>query len=100
MSDLKPTTPGDLLRDAAKLVEAALRRLDVAELPCPHCARGLFHNYEQARAYESLLNVPKRLRDSASTLDASVDDDGNPRESSRGYTEAVTLKRGRPAEGG
>lgn len=53
------------LEAAARLVELALRQLDTKSVPCATCSARLFKRYDQARVYESLSDLPTKLRRAA-----------------------------------
>ena len=91
-SDAHDMAPSGLLRAAARLVERALIKLDMTEAPCPHCAARLFENMDAARVYEQLTDLPEKLRNAAERVEGSIQTDGRPRRSSRGFLDAMVKK--------
>lgn len=64
------TDAPDLLRQAADLVDRALRQLDVHETTCAACARRDFTDRVQASIFEQLAPTPEKLRATANRLAA------------------------------
>jgi len=63
-----PKTREDRLLDAAALIESIVEELDLRTRDCPHCGQGTFVNTPEARLYERLSELPKRLRNAAIAL--------------------------------
>lgn len=59
----------ELLRNAAKLVDRALLKLDMREYPCLECGTRHFRNRAHAKVYEALTNTPLRLQEAANRLE-------------------------------
>lgn len=93
MSDIKSDAheigAADLLRSAARLVERAITKLNMAEATCPTCDARLFADRENARIYQALAETPERLRNTAERLDTATKEGAK---ASRGYATAVERK--------
>ena len=61
-----------LLRAAARLVERAVLKLNMAEAPCPHCGTRLFADIDHARVYEQLSGYKEKLENAADKVEASL----------------------------
>jgi hypothetical protein len=59
----------DLLRSAARLVEEALKQMDMTETACT-CGARHFHNPVDAKVHEQFSETPRKLRDAADRLTA------------------------------
>ena len=88
-SDAHDIGPADLLRSAARLVERAIVKLNMAEAACPTCDARLFADRENARIYQPLTDTPERLRNTADRLDAATKEGAR---ASRGYAAAQERK--------
>jgi hypothetical protein len=64
----------DLLRSAAALVGRALKQLDTSRKACNGCGRPHFNNPDQARVYERIQPVARRLREYANKLEGNSPD--------------------------
>jgi len=84
----------ELLRVGARLIERALEKLDMTEVPCPHCETGLFYNREHARVYEQLVELPKKLRNAANRVAGAIGADGKPIATSKGFEAATVIYKG------
>lgn len=76
----------ELLRSAARLIERALIKLDMAEAPCPNCNARLFHDRDHSKAYEQLADFPNRLNGAAERIQNTT------HRSSFGYAAAAKRK--------
>jgi hypothetical protein len=65
-------TAQELLREAARQIDAALAQLDTHSTDCPTCARKYFRNFAHARAHGKLADIPERLRRAADTVEQSA----------------------------
>src|SRR3990167_7931844 len=64
-------TAQQLFRQAAQLIETALVKIDMAEVPCPTCGTRLFRRRTAARIYEQFSDTPTKLRGAVDRLDAA-----------------------------
>jgi len=64
------TDAPDLLKQAADLVDRALRQLDVHETSCASCGRRDFTDRVHASIFEQLTPTPEKLRATANRLAA------------------------------
>lgn len=72
------TTGADLLREAARLIDRAVLKLDTSSEHCPTCQRREFLNFPHAKLYEKLTDWPEKLRaraDEWEEADAPVAED-------------------------
>ena len=61
-------TAQELLRDAAREIDAALAQLDTHSTECQACGRKNFRNLAHARTHEQLTDLPERLRRAAEKI--------------------------------
>jgi DNA repair exonuclease SbcCD ATPase subunit len=64
-------TAQELLREAARAIDAALRKLDMHSADCPTCGRKHFRNLTHARTHEQLVDLPEKLRRAAEKVEQS-----------------------------
>lgn len=74
----------DLLREAARLIDRALLKLDHRSAPCCTCSRMLQEHRGHGRVTEQVGGWPRRLRDMADELQKMPEQDPQ-----RGYDASV-----------
>lgn len=94
-SDATEMNAQGLLRAAARLVERAMTKLNMEQVDCVTCSHALFQNLDHARIHLQFEETPKKLRTAADLLDVSVQADGHPAKTSRGYHPSVSELRRR-----
>lgn len=62
-------SPERLLRDASRLIDQALIKLNMAKGTCEHCGRDWYENLTHARIYQGLTDLPDRLNRLANKLE-------------------------------
>lgn len=64
-------TVDKLLSSAARLVDRALAKMNTTSVPCRTCGHHRFAEFDEAKVFEQLANVPEKLRQAATRLGAA-----------------------------